>query len=232
MDIRRLAPKVVLDSFAAVFDRLKEQGRLTPALTLGELEGALNPRQREVVERILTLDPKDYGVTIPYLGVEAVPNDLVRVTGQRVWRNGEAHIISEKLMPRPIYMAFERMNRAFEAAHSGRKLLVSSGYRSPASQIVTFISWCNSAYEGDIARTVRHASPPAYSQHTSASKTAIDVVNVDGQPAADDLDGFRDTAEYAWLQVHAAEYGFFESWKEGNEFGMRPEPWHWQYLGI
>lgn len=40
---------------------------------------------------------------------------------------------------------------------------------------------------------------------------------------------FKDTVEYAWLRRHGAEFGFHESWQEGNDFGMRAEPWHWQY---
>jgi hypothetical protein len=39
-----------------------------------------------------------------------------------------------------------------------------------------------------------------YSQHTMASKTAIDFKNVDGSPSGDN-----------------------------PEFGMRAGPWHWQY---
>jgi len=37
--------------------------------------------------------------------------------------------------------------------------------------------------------------------------------------------------ECAWLRQHANAFGFCESWLEGNDYGMRAEPWHWQYLG-
>jgi hypothetical protein len=63
-----------------------------------------------------------------------------------------------------------------------------------------FINWLINGYGGDIARTIRHASPPNYAQHTMASKAAIDFKNVDGSPSGDN-----------------------------PEFGMRAEPWHWQY---
>jgi LAS superfamily LD-carboxypeptidase LdcB len=75
----------------------------------------------------------------------------------------------------------------------------------------------------------RHASPPAYSQHTIASKAAIDFKNVDGSPSDTDPGDFAYTAEYAWLREHAVQFQFYESWPPGNEFGMRAEPWHWQY---
>jgi D-alanyl-D-alanine carboxypeptidase-like protein len=53
--------------------------------------------------------------------------------------------------------------------------------------------------------------------------------NVDGSPSSDNPEDFKDTVEYAWLRQHGGEYSFYESWPEGNEFGMRAEPWHWQY---
>ena len=81
----------------------------------------------------------------------------------------------------------------------------------------------------DIAKTIRHASPPRYSQHTIASKAAIDFMNIGGSPASGNLEGFKDTVEYAWLRQHGDEFSFYESWPEGNEYGMRAEPWHWQY---
>jgi LAS superfamily LD-carboxypeptidase LdcB len=45
----------------------------------------------------------------------------------------------------------------------------------------------------------------------------------------DNLEGFRDTVEYAWPRQHGDEFSFYESWPEGNKYGMRAEPWHWQY---
>ncbi len=65
--------------------------------------------------------------------------------------------------------------------------------------------------------TVRHASPPRYSQHTIASKAAIDFKNVDGVPSGYRPEFFKDTVEYAWLRQHGAEFGFHESWQEGND---------------
>jgi hypothetical protein len=53
--------------------------------------------------------------------------------------------------------------------------------------------------------------------------------NVDGSPSDTDPGDFACTAEYAWLREHAVHFQFYESWPPGNEFGMRAEPWHWQY---
>ncbi len=221
----------LLHSFASVFDRLREQGLLTPYLTLEQLTAPLNAGQKELVRQILELKPEDYGVHTPFIGLEPVPAGLVLVVDQIYTEHGEQKMLGEKYVPAHVHEAFKKMNEAFASAHPGRALLIESAYRSPASQVITFINWCTKAYDGDIGKTIRHASPPAYSQHTSASKTAIDIKNIDGSPLDDDLDAFKTTVEYAWLCKHAQEFGFYESWPEGNEFGMRAEPWHWQYRG-
>jgi LAS superfamily LD-carboxypeptidase LdcB len=177
----------------------------------------------------LNLKPHDYGVSTPYAGdLEPVPSDLVRISGQQYTEHGEPKTLGSKYVPRHIFAAYVRMNNAVTAEYPDRQLLVQSCYRSPAYQIVVFTDWLISGYHGDIAQTIRHASPPNYSQHTIASKAAIDFKNV-GSPSADDPGDFKDTMEYAWLRQHGTEFSFYESWPEGNEFGMRAEPWHWQY---
>jgi hypothetical protein len=71
----------VLGSFPATFDSLKERNLLTPALTIERLKELLNAEQRDIVNQILNLDPKDYGVSSPYVGdLEAVLTDLVVAT--------------------------------------------------------------------------------------------------------------------------------------------------------
>jgi D-alanyl-D-alanine carboxypeptidase len=219
-----------LERFPAVFEALEAQGILTPTVTFDRLKAPLTAAQRAVIDQVTDLRPQDYGVGTPYAGdLEPVPRDLVKVSGQRYRDNGEDTTLGDKYVPRPVYGAYVRMNAAFTAGHPGRALLIQSCYRSPAYQVAVFIDWLINAYDGDIAATIRHASPPRYSQHTIASQAAVDVRNVDGVPSGYRPEGFRDTAEYAWLRQHAAGFGFFESWTDGNEFGMRAEPWHWQY---
>nr|WP_301288346.1 M15 family metallopeptidase [Natronospira proteinivora] len=63
---------------------------------------------------------------------------------------------------------------------------------------------------------------PGYSEHHSGC--AIDLATPD-KPTV--RQSFRETEEYAWLQAHADEYGFRESYPLGNDSGLIPEPWHW-----
>jgi LAS superfamily LD-carboxypeptidase LdcB len=219
-----------LQTFPAAFESLERQGILTPTVTLDRLKSSLNTDQQVIVDQIINLKPGDYGVDTPYAGdLEPVPADLVKVSGQQYTEKGERKTLGDKYVPRPIFAAYARMNDAFRAESPGRALLIGSCYRSPAYQIVVFINWLINGYAGDIAKTIRHASPPNYSQHTIASRAAIDFKNVDGSPSSDNPEDFKYTLECAWLRRRGRDFGFYESWTEGNEFGMRAEPWHWQY---
>jgi LAS superfamily LD-carboxypeptidase LdcB len=220
----------VLSTFPAAFDSLEERGALIPTVTLDTLRPLLNAGQQAVFDQVMNLKPRDYGVTTPYAGdLEPVPADLVIVSGQQYTDHGERKTLGDKYAPRHIFEAYVRMNEAFAAEHQNRQLLIQSCYRSPAYQVVVFIDWLIKHYHGDIARTIRHASPPNYSQHTIASKAAIDFKNVDGSPSGDHPEDFKATVEYSWLRQHGGAFSFYESWPEGNEFGMRAEPWHWQH---
>lgn len=220
----------LLNTFPAALEALEERGVLTPIMTLEALLDFLDTGQREIVRQVIDLNPSDYGVRTPYAGdLEPVPSDLVTLDGQRYTEHGEQRTLSGKYLPRPVFDAYAAMNEAFTAEWPSRALLVQSCYRSPAYQVVVFINWLINGYQGDIGKTIRHASPPAYSQHTIASKAAIDFKNIDGSPSSEHPEDFKNTVEYAWLRGHAGEFRFYESWPEGNEFGMRAEPWHWQY---
>lgn len=222
----------VLETFATTFASLKEQGILTPIVTLDNLKAGLTTAQQSIVDQIIGLKPIDYGVKTPYAGdLEPVPDDLVKVSNQQYMENGEQKTLDDKYVPHHIFEAYARMNEAFMADNPGRKLLVLACYRSPAYQTTVFINWLTNNYDGDIAQTIRQASPPNYSQHTIASKAAIDFKTADGSPSDSNPEDFKDTVEYAWLRQHANSFGFYEPWLEGNEFNMRAEPWHWQYLG-
>jgi LAS superfamily LD-carboxypeptidase LdcB len=219
-----------LRTFPVTLESLAEQGVLIPTVTLDRLRPLLSAGQQAIFDQIINLKPQDYGVKTPYAGdLEPVPADLVTVRGQQYTEHGERQTLGDKYVPRHVFAAYVRMNDAFMAEHQDRKLLIQSCYRSPAYQVAVFINWLIGHYQGDIARTIRHASPPNYSQHTIASKAAIDFKNVDGSPSDDHPEDFKDTVEYGWLLRRGGEFSFYESWPEDNEFGMRAEPWHWQF---
>jgi D-alanyl-D-alanine carboxypeptidase len=106
------------------------------------------------------------------------------------------------------------------ARAAGLRLVVGSAYRSYAYQTTVFAREVAS-YGEEQAR--RESAEPGRSQHQLG--TALDF-----SPIGEDFDG---TADSAWLEAHAAAFGFSRSYPEGLEAvtGYQPESWHWRWLG-
>lgn len=224
--------KDALRSLQVTLASLKEQGTLTPLMTLEALKKSVNAVQRQIIEQVIKLNPRDYNVDLPYAGdLEPVPTDLEVVRNQHYFNGANRKVLDDVYVPRHIYENYLRMNDVFKSVCADRSLLIGACYRSPAYQVVVFINWLTNTYDGDVSQAIRHVSPPSYSQHTIASKAAIDFQTIDGAPSDHHPEKFRETSEYVWLSERALDFGFFESWPEGNRFGMRAEPWHWQFLG-
>ena len=142
---------------------------------------------------------------------------------------GENSLDPYSYLPKPVFRAFNKMNRAFIKAFPGRKLVVGSGYRSPAYQIATLIYILVNNYNFDISQTLKRVAMPQYSQHCSVSETAIDMMNVGGEPTDEHPEEFKNSVEYDWLTKNAKQFGFYESYPPNNPYGIVWEPWHWQY---
>ncbi len=105
------------------------------------------------------------------------------------------------------------------AKQDGIELLVSSAYRSFSYQEDLFNYWSAQAN----ASEVEHESAiPGHSQHQLG--TTIDFAPVD--PV------FAETKAYAWLQQHAADFGFSLSYPEHSKdfTGYTFESWHWRFI--
>jgi zinc D-Ala-D-Ala carboxypeptidase len=67
-------------------------------------------------------------------------------------------------------------------------------------------------------------APPGYSEHHTGC--AVDVGFADVPPLDE---RFEKTTAFAWLEQHAARFGFSMSYPRGNAEGFVYEPWHWRY---
>lgn len=146
-----------------------------------------------------------------YLGMYE-PEDLVRL--------GEGYTNSTApLLRREVAEAFTRMADA--ARSEGLTLMNISGYRSYSLQ-----DWLYETYaaQDGYALADTYSSRPGYSEHQAGLATDINSVEV----------SFANTAEYRWLQEHAAEYGFILRYPENLEYitGFSYEPWHYRYVGV
>ncbi|OYU46826.1 MAG: D-alanyl-D-alanine carboxypeptidase [Burkholderiales bacterium PBB4] len=78
-----------------------------------------------------------------------------------------------------------------------------------------------------IAEILTSVAPPGYSEHHTGR--AIDIGTCE-DAALEEV--FESTPSFAWLQVHAAAFGFVMSYPRDNAAGFVFEPWHWCYQGV
>ncbi len=114
---------------------------------------------------------------------------------------------------------------AKDAAAQGISISASSSYRSYAAQVATYNHWV--AVNGSIAAADQVSARPGYSEHQTG--LAVDVSS-----NGCSLDCFASSPAYAWMQSHAAEYGFIERYPSGltSITGYSPEAWHYRYVGV
>lgn len=132
--------------------------------------------------------------------------------------------IEKRMMRKEAAEALEQMFAGAE--EDGIYLAGVSAYRSHETQKSLFNRYVErDGYEK--ART--YSALPGTSEHETG--LAVDISGSDGKCAADDC--FGDTKEAAWLQEHAAEYGFIIRYPEGKQdiTGYQYEPWHLRYVG-
>ena len=118
--------------------------------------------------------------------------------------------------------AWLAMRRA--AGADGVALEAISGYRSHDYQLGIFERKLARGQTLDRILTVNAA--PGYSEHHDGS--ALDI-GTPGEPPAEE--SFESTAAFAWLQAHAAAFGFRMSYPRDNPHGIVYEPWHWRFHG-
>lgn len=118
----------------------------------------------------------------------------------------------------PAARAWQAMKAA--AAADGVLLTMESAFRSVARQAE--ILGAKLAAGQTLDEALRWVAPPGCSEHHTGR--AIDI-GTPGCPALEE--DFESTPAFAWLQQHAARFGFSLSFPRGNPFGYGYEPWHW-----
>jgi len=117
--------------------------------------------------------------------------------------------------------ALKYLKEMMEAAKDDKvDLAIASAYRSFDEQKVLKSGYTVSYGSG--ANTF--SADQGYSEHQLG--TTLDFTT----RATGTLDGFQNTAAYAWLQKNAYKYGFILSYPPGNAY-YQYEPWHWRFVG-
>ena len=197
-------------------------------ISFSRLYKYLNKTEIELVKNFLKLNPRKYGFRGKFFGVKKTPKNLISVRNQKFYFNGKKKIIGEQCLPKPVYMAFQKMNNALKN-ETGRKLLIDSGYRSPAYQTILFLYYLK-LHKFNFLRTAQGVAFPGYSEHGNPERQAIDFITIDGIPSDGKPSGFEKTKEFKWLIKNVNKFGFYLSYPKNNKDGVMYEPWHWHFL--
>ena len=115
-------------------------------------------------------------------------------------------------------VAWQAMKQA--AAEDGVMVFLVSAYRSVDYQAALIRRKLDAGR--DIVQILCVNAAPGYSEHHTGR--AIDI----GTPECPGLEEeFETTPAFAWLQTHAADFGYRLSYPRDNTTGISYEPWHW-----
>lgn len=109
---------------------------------------------------------------------------------------------------------------------AGHNLVLISGYRSYKLQQIVYESYVKTQGKQEADKTSARAG---HSEHQTG--LAADFASSDGKCQIEEC--FADTPAAAWLNQHAAEYGFVLRYKKGTKaiVGYNFEPWHFRFVG-
>lgn len=113
------------------------------------------------------------------------------------------------------------------AEKDGYTIIVSSGFRNFETQ--------KSIIDRETKNGNKYVSvavaKPGYSEHQLGVAVDLTSKSIAFASAAAK---FGDTLDSKWLEIHANEYGFIQSYPKGKEkiTGYMYEPWHYRYVGI
>ena len=141
----------------------KKQDGTAILLTWKELYAPLDPVSRAFLDACRALKAAELGATSHYFGELPDAPDLVPVGTQVTVKNGVAAPLDPQYLPRPVHEAYERMMAVMEA-DLGKRLLVESGYRSPAYQLYLFLYYLPK-HDYSIVETNRFVALPGHSEH-------------------------------------------------------------------
>ena len=217
--------EAIMKKLVPFMDQRKREGT-APLITFEEYHFQFTARQVVFLEDFRALDPAHLGGSSRRLPPPDSQTVFVRVGEQVVLRDGKPVILDVQYLPMPVYQAYRRMMAAMEI-DLGKRLLVESGYRSPAYQFYLFLFYMPK-HGYSIQETNRHVALPGCSEHGSPAFQAIDFITPEGINGEDRPEEFEELQEYGWLQARAHEFGFHLSYPRGGASAFEPWHWHWE----
>lgn len=224
--------KVVLDNalVCSILEKVGGYKNVSGTISFLELYRCLNNEEVNLIRQFLKIDPCPFGFKGEFFGIGTIPDNLIAVKNQKFFLKGRKNRLKKQFVPLPVWLAYWKMNEAF-SGETGKRLLINSGYRSPACQVLTFFHYLK-LHEFDFLRTMKGVAFPGYSEHGNPKKQALDFLTIDGVPSDEAPNGFEETMEFNWLIKHGRKFGFYLSYPQNNNHGIKFEPWHWRYEGF
>jgi D-alanyl-D-alanine carboxypeptidase len=216
----------VLATLGPVVDAMKQNGTAN-VMSWDHLYDPLTDEQRAFLDEFRALKGESLGATAHYFGEAPQEHTLVPVPPQYILVNGRPDRLDPQYLPEPVYDAYVKMMDAMEA-EIGSRLLVESGYRSPAYQLYLFLFYLPK-HDHSIIETNKFVALPGHSEHGYPPRQAIDFINDLGVNGEDDPEAFEALPGFGWLQNRARQFGFHLSYPRNNPTNTAYEPWHWHY---
>jgi hypothetical protein len=166
-----------MQALVPLVDRRKADGT-APLITFDELYLRLTPGQTAFLEEFRRIDPALLNGSSRRLPSPPPAQPFVRIDRQAVWRDGRLERMDIQYLPLEAYEAYRKMTAAMEA-DLGKRLLVESGYRSPAYQMYLFLFYMPK-HGYSVRETNRHVALPGCSEHGSPAFQAIDFITPAG----------------------------------------------------
>lgn len=220
--------KILVNSIFQSLEEAKKHTKIPRHVEMNDLSKVLDTEEISLVERVFKIDPSKYGINNAYVGVEPVPEQLIRIEPQPFLEKGQPAMTKAQDIPVATFGAFVAMATAMKA-DTNRPLLITDSYRTSAEQALVFLAYLR-MHDYNILQTIKRVAIPGYSEHGTPSNLALDLQNIDGLPSDENPVDFEDTIEYEWLIKNAQNFDFRQSYPKNNPQGMMFEPWHWRHM--
>ena len=198
----------------------KKADGTAPLISFEELYQGLGEEEQIFLDRMRAINPAPL--------TPEKNTTFQRIEGQAYKKEGKIQTLGPQYLPKNVFEAYEEMMRAMQK-DLGKRLLVDSGYRSPAYQLYTFLFFLPK-HHFSIKETREWVALPGHSEHGTQDHQAIDFMNEEGINGDTRAEDFEALPEYHWLQDHARDFSFKLSYPRGTK-GTTFEPWHWRYEG-
>jgi D-alanyl-D-alanine carboxypeptidase len=224
MNLTHLEKKACKEIIAVTINKLENRSRIA-AMSWQELFTNLSTPAQSFADKIRNINTEQFDIQRePKEPVR--PSDLVTVRNQTYTTTTDKHSLPPRLLPTRTLRAFQDMNKALQQ-DIGRKLVIQSGYRSPAYQLYIFL-YNLEKNDWNFDATLQRVALPGYSEHATKS-SAIDV-RAKRHIGPHETYEFNRTPEYRWLRNNGRRFGFSLSYPKNNDTGTKFEPWHWRHF--